>query len=233
MNRPRVIGALIAAIVVGALSVPARATERGLSPDSTWTDESCGFAAAAADPSGCTVQKSADPATGAVSGATRLVSPEGGTAPWSAQASSTGMVAANYQLDRTVRRLEFAISLRIDRAHVTVGPGVPGMAGWVVNQFDLGRAAHVTALASALHSSCADCVGGISNIVLRAWKPGTTLTTSGENVVLDMTMVGPPEGIPPGLVTVRAGVAASVWQSNSWGDDSAGVMATVTKIALR
>ena len=34
--------------------------------------------------------------------------------------------------------------------------GVPGMAGWIVDQFDLGRTAHVTALASALHSSCSD-----------------------------------------------------------------------------
>lgn len=233
MTRLRVVGSMVAAMVAGVVTMPAQATEPGLPFASTAAAESCEMAARHVDSTSCTVRATASAANGAVSAHTRLVSPAAGTAPWVAQANTSGQVTADYNLATNVRELHFRVTVRINHARVSITPGVPSTAGWYVNQYDLGRAAQVNVGAHALHASCSDCAGGTSLIVLSAWKPGTTETTSDRDVVIHVKMTrNGGADIPPGLVTVRAGVAAPVWQPNTWGDESAGVDAVVRKITL-
>src|SRR5688500_1937805 len=86
MTGLRVLGTAVAAMALGVVSLPAQGAEPGLPFERTSTSESCGFAAQAADANSCTVKGRGSVATGAVSAATHLVSPAGGTAPWSAEA---------------------------------------------------------------------------------------------------------------------------------------------------
>lgn len=235
MERLRAVGGVIsAAVVVVAILLPAQATatEPGLPFESTSTEEFCGLGARVADSTNCGVVGTASAASGAVSAQTRLISPAGGTAAWTAEAVSDGRVIARYHLAEPVRQLDFIVSIHVHRASVTLSPGAPGPAGYYLDP-NAGRRAHVDAGAHALHSACSDCGGGTNVIVLSTWKPGTTVSTSAEDVVfhLKVSRKGGND-LPPGDVTVRAGVGAPVWQTNAWGDDSASVDAVVTKIAL-
>ena len=222
------------ALVLATAALPVRAADSGpaLPLESTWTEEFCGLAARAANATDCNVVGRAARATGAVSAATRLVSPGGGTAAWSAEALSSGLVVANLRLTQPVRELDFVVEVRVNRASAALGAGAPGRAGSYLDS-NLGRRAHVDVGAYALHSACSDCGGGTNIIVLSTFQPGTTVTTSGKDVVfhLKVTRQGGRD-LPPGVVTVRAGVNAPVWQTNAWGDDSASVDAVVRKIAL-
>lgn len=234
MTQLRVVGTIVAAMVIGVVAIPAQASDQdpGLPLESASTKESCELPPGAADANSCTVRASSS-VSRAVSAQSRLTSPSGGTAPWSARADSLGQVTANYRLAQPVRELNFAIEVQINRAEVSIGPGLEGMAGWYVNQYDLGRAAQVHVTGAAVHSSCYDCTGGTNLIVLSAWKPGTTNTASNQGVVLEVKMTrNNGADIPPGIVTIRTGVGAPVWQSRTWGDDSASVDAVVRKIAL-
>jgi hypothetical protein len=230
----RVVGSVLCAVVAGAVSLPAQASDTGpgLPFESTWTEGVCSVAARTADSTNCSVVGRASAVTGAVSAQTHLVSPAGGTAAWSADAMSTGQVAARYHLAQPVRDLDFAVTVRVNQARVALGAGASGRAAYYVDP-TLIRHAQVDVSAFALHSACSDCGSGDDFTVLSTWTPGTTLTTSGEDVVLHVTMsMKGGKDLPPGDVTVRAGVNAPVAQSNAWGDDSASIDAVVTKIVL-
>jgi hypothetical protein len=69
--------------------------------------------------------------------------------------------------------------------------------------------------------------------VLAEWRPGATVTISGQNIVFSVH-ASKADGklMPPGDVTIRAGVNATVWQINGWGNDSGSVDGVVTRIAL-
>jgi hypothetical protein len=179
------------------------------------------------------VQAAASTGNGAVSAHTRLVSPEGGTVPWLAEASSIGQVTASFNTAGGVQELNFEIAVTVNQASISMSPVLSGVPGWYVSKADRGRAAHVNVLAAALHSSCSGCVGGTSHIVLSAETPGTTLTDSNKDLVIHVRMTNQGGAdIPAGTVTVRAGVGAPVWQTNAWGDDSATIDAVVRTIAL-
>jgi hypothetical protein len=234
VRRLRVISWMVCALVAVAISMPAQAIddEPGLPFESTHTEGFCGNAARTADSNSCNVVGNASFATGDVSAKTHLVSPAGGTLPWSALASSDGGVVANYHLTQPVRELDFVIEVRVNRADVTLGSGLPGWVGYNLEPI-LGRQGQAGAGAAAFHSACSDCGGGTSIIVLPNMRPGTTATTSGQDVSFGLRVLRA-EGklMPPGDVTIRAGVNASVFQSSSWGNDSVSIDAVVTRIAL-
>lgn len=236
MKRLRVLLGAMLAVALAAVALPAHASDGdpGLPAGSTWTDASCGGAAAAAGPDQCDVRPMASAGSGAVSITNRLVSPVGGTAAWNARSSGTSDVVATYHLAEPVPELAFTITIHVNEARVALGVGAP-TPGAQYYDYQLNRSARVYAGAMALHSACpgSECGGGTSLIVVSSSKPGTTVTTSGKDVVVSLKVSRQDgEALPPGDLTVRAGVGTSVSQLNGWGDDSASVDAVVEKISV-
>jgi hypothetical protein len=207
---------------------------------STAISRYCGLDATGASSANCNVSGSASASTGAVSAGTTLISPQGGMAPWSADATSGAFVLAPvYHLSSAVPRLDFTVTIHVNQASVTLrnlpiaseSPLIAGLLSRLVDP-NMNHWVEVDAFAAAKHAQCSGCVGGTDAIVLKSLVP-TSVTASGQDYVLQMSMTNPNgQAVPAGDVTVQAGVGTTVWQGNGPGSDTASVEAVVTGISL-
>lgn len=241
MSRLRVVALLgLSGLLIAGTS--SGSDQREVPVDSIFTNEVCLYAARAAGSDHCDVTANASASSRAVSADNHLVSPYYGRAAWKAQSGSTSQVVATHELTEPVEELEFVVKMRVNRASARLSGdyGDSSLANYVeslkaalVDQH-LGRSAAVRATAMALHAECSDCGGGNVGSILHTDQPGTTVKTSGEEIVLPLTVSrAGGEDLPPGEITVRAGVHTSIWQGNSWGNDAASVDAVVKGIFLK
>lgn len=232
---------LAAAALLGTGIAPTSASTQLAPPfGSTSVAPYCGLGATGASPQECAVQGSASAGTGGVAAATTLVSPQNGLAPWSADASTAAFVEPpTYHLAAPVPRLDFTITIHLSQASITLrNPAVPMgvpyadyLLGSLVDPA-LNHWVQVDVLSTAHHAQCSSCAGGTDIGVLHTLTPGT-LSASGQDYVLQMSMTnanGPL--IPPGAITIQAGVSAEVTQYSSPGDDVASIQAVVTSITV-
>lgn len=232
----------VASLCVGA--APAQAGTE-LPFTSTSTQKECWMGVTTAPPDQCEVTATPSAETGQVAATTRLVSPAGGQAPWSADSLGSAAVVATYQLPEPVPRLDFTVRMHINEASVTLrnlpdevdrfGRAKAGDLYWgMANRLVVApvHAAHVTVGAVATAAKCAQGCGATNVWVVGQGEPGTA-TVSGKDYVLRFPMMAPPgKLIPAGDVAVKAAVNVSARQGSSMGNDSVSVDGVVQEISV-